>query len=60
MVGLALERKTTGGLSVFEIADSHEVAIDKGRGGKRPQMFGRRQLGRVGWLEQQARVLRDI
>ncbi len=60
MVGLAWERKTTGGLSVFEIADSHKVAIGEGRGGKRPQMFVRRQLGRVGWLEQQARVLRDI
>lgn len=56
---MALQRDTASGLDVFELVDAGKVAVDERRVGQRPEMLGRRQLGRIGRQKEQMDVLGD-
>jgi hypothetical protein len=56
-VGTRLEGDAARGLSVFEVVDAGEMAVDERGIGQGPEVLGGLELGRIRWQEEQMHVL---
>jgi hypothetical protein len=54
-----LERRTAGGLNVFELVDGGKVAIHQDGIGQGPEVLGRLQFRRIGWEKVEKDVVGD-
>ena len=58
-LAVRLKRDAALCLGVLQVIDRGEMAVRQGRVGQRPEMFGRLELRRIRWQEEQVDMLRD-